>query len=82
MIALGFLILTCSINVSKNASNVCDVFSIDEPELKSTSTSTHVNRVQQVSSLVPQPCYRFPVVHRVDFDADAVAAPRSGGNLG
>ena len=32
VMALGFRILTCSISVPKNASNVCDIVRIDESE--------------------------------------------------
>jgi hypothetical protein len=45
---LGFRVLTWSISVSKNVSNVCDVANIDESELKSTSTNTKSSTVPVV----------------------------------
>ena len=46
--ALGFRILTCSISVPKNCSNVCDTARIAESVPKSTSTSTKSSTVPVV----------------------------------
>ena len=57
--ALGFLSLTCSTSVSKNASKDCDVARIDGPALKFTSTSTKFLHAEIGEQIEPRPRCRL-----------------------